>query len=52
VRAMYDYKAKRENELSFVKDSIIINVKKHDDGWWQGDLGINKRLKFPSNFVE
>ena len=33
VRAMYDYHAARDDELSFCKHAIITNVEKHDGGW-------------------
>ena len=33
VRALYDYRAERDDELSFVKHAIIHNVNKQDDGW-------------------
>ncbi|KAG7265050.1 hypothetical protein CRUP_020177 [Coryphaenoides rupestris] len=35
VRAMYDYKAQRDDELSFVKNATISNVDKQDGGWWK-----------------
>lgn len=33
VKAMYDYQAQRDDELSFCKHAIITNVEKHDGGW-------------------
>ena len=33
VKALYDYVANREDELSFCKHAIITNVIKHDGGW-------------------
>lgn len=33
VKALYDYKAQREDELSFCKQAIIHNVDKQDGGW-------------------
>ncbi|KAJ9579947.1 hypothetical protein L9F63_004420, partial [Diploptera punctata] len=52
VKALYDYQARREDELSFCKHSIISNVNKQDDGWWRGDYGGKKQHWFPSNYVE
>nr|ABM55782.1 phospholipase C gamma [Chaetopterus pergamentaceus] len=52
VRALYDYRAQMEDELSFCKNAIITNVIKRDEGWWLGDPGNQKRLYFPSNYVE
>ncbi|CAG7730788.1 unnamed protein product [Allacma fusca] len=36
ARALYDYKARREDELTFEKDDVIINIVKEHDGWWRG----------------
>lgn len=33
VRAMYEYKAQRDDELSFPKNAIISNVDKQEGGW-------------------
>ncbi|RWS14774.1 1-phosphatidylinositol 4:5-bisphosphate phosphodiesterase gamma-1-like protein [Dinothrombium tinctorium] len=52
VKALYDYQANREDELSFCKHAIITNVLKQDSGWWKGDYGGKKQHWFPSNFVE
>uniref|UniRef100_A0A8C0GR07 1-phosphatidylinositol 4,5-bisphosphate phosphodiesterase gamma n=1 Tax=Chelonoidis abingdonii TaxID=106734 RepID=A0A8C0GR07_CHEAB len=52
VKALYDYKAQREDELSFCKQAIIYNVDKQDGGWWRGDYGGKKQLWFPANYVE
>uniref|UniRef100_A0A671MCX7 1-phosphatidylinositol 4,5-bisphosphate phosphodiesterase gamma n=1 Tax=Sinocyclocheilus anshuiensis TaxID=1608454 RepID=A0A671MCX7_9TELE len=52
VRAMYEYKAQRDDELSFSKNAIIQNVDKEEGGWWKGDYGGKKQLWFPANYVE
>ncbi|KAJ4449811.1 hypothetical protein ANN_01217 [Periplaneta americana] len=52
VKAVYDYQARRDDELSFCKHAIISNVSKQDDGWWRGDYGGKKQHWFPSNYVE
>ncbi|KAM8967646.1 1-phosphatidylinositol 4,5-bisphosphate phosphodiesterase gamma-1-like isoform 2-T2 [Pelodytes ibericus] len=52
VKGLYDYKAQREDELSFCKQAIIHNVDKQDGGWWRGDYGGKKQLWFPANYVE
>uniref|UniRef100_A0AAQ5X3H7 1-phosphatidylinositol 4,5-bisphosphate phosphodiesterase gamma n=1 Tax=Amphiprion ocellaris TaxID=80972 RepID=A0AAQ5X3H7_AMPOC len=52
VRAMYEYKAQRDDELSFIKNAIISNVDKQEGGWWKGDCGGKKQLWFPANYVE
>uniref|UniRef100_A0A3Q3M6Y7 Phosphoinositide phospholipase C n=1 Tax=Mastacembelus armatus TaxID=205130 RepID=A0A3Q3M6Y7_9TELE len=52
VRALYNYQAKRGDELSFNKGALIHNVTKENDGWWRGDYGGKVQLFFPSNYVE
>lgn len=52
VKAVYDYQARQEDELSFCKHAIITNVNKQDGGWWRGDYGGKKQHWFPSNYVE
>lgn len=52
VRALYDYHAQEEGELSFKKGDIIKLLEKDDEGgWWIGDLRGIMGL-FPKNFVE
>ncbi|KAK9878390.1 hypothetical protein WA026_021698 [Henosepilachna vigintioctopunctata] len=53
VKALYDYKAQRSDELSFCKHAIISNVTKPENsqGWWRGDYGGMKQLFFPENYV-
>ncbi|RKP17248.1 hypothetical protein ROZALSC1DRAFT_16559, partial [Rozella allomycis CSF55] len=51
VKALYDYDAAENNELSFSEGAIITNVEKTTPDWWQGE--INGRIGlFPSNYVE
>ncbi|XP_012280746.1 1-phosphatidylinositol 4,5-bisphosphate phosphodiesterase gamma-1 isoform X2 [Orussus abietinus] len=52
VKAIYDYKAKRDDELILVKHAIVTNVNRHDGGWWRGDYGGKKQCWFPANYVE
>lgn len=53
VKALYDYKAQNDDELSFCKHSIITNVRKKDnDLWWTGDYGGKKQHYFPANYVQ
>ncbi|XP_077982282.1 1-phosphatidylinositol 4,5-bisphosphate phosphodiesterase gamma-1-like [Glandiceps talaboti] len=52
VKALYDYKAQRDDELTFCKHAIITNVDKQDGGWWRGDYGGKEQMWFPSNYVE
>uniref|UniRef100_A0A669CZL6 Phosphoinositide phospholipase C n=1 Tax=Oreochromis niloticus TaxID=8128 RepID=A0A669CZL6_ORENI len=52
VKALYDYRAQREDELCFPKQALILNVDKQEGGWWRGDYGGKKQLWFPANYVE
>ncbi|XP_054273965.1 1-phosphatidylinositol 4,5-bisphosphate phosphodiesterase gamma-1-like [Macrosteles quadrilineatus] len=52
VKAIYDYQARHDDELSFCKHAIITNVNKQDGGWWRGDYGGKRQQWFPSNYVE
>uniref|UniRef100_A0A8D2Q4N1 1-phosphatidylinositol 4,5-bisphosphate phosphodiesterase gamma n=1 Tax=Varanus komodoensis TaxID=61221 RepID=A0A8D2Q4N1_VARKO len=52
VKALFDYKAQREDELTFTKNAVIQNVEKQEGGWWRGDYGGKKQLWFPANYVE
>lgn len=53
VKALYDYKAQQEDELSFCKHAIITNVDKKGNTslWWTGDYGGKKQHYFPANYV-
>lgn len=52
VKALYDYKAQQDDELSFCKHAIITNVdKKNNQLWWQGDYGGKIQHYFPANYV-
>ncbi|CAB0003270.1 unnamed protein product [Nesidiocoris tenuis] len=52
VKALYDYQARHDDELSFCKHAIITNVSKQEGGWWKGDYGGKRQQWFPSNYVE
>ncbi|XP_064466965.1 1-phosphatidylinositol 4,5-bisphosphate phosphodiesterase gamma-1-like isoform X2 [Ornithodoros turicata] len=52
VKALYDYRAQREDELSFCKHAIITHVVRHEGGWWRGNYGGKRQHWFPANFVE
>ncbi|MFT7813995.1 1-phosphatidylinositol 4,5-bisphosphate phosphodiesterase gamma-2 isoform X1 [Arapaima gigas] len=52
VKALYDYRAMRPDELTFCKGALIHNVTKLSSGWWKGDYGGNKQFYFPANYVE
>nr|CAC38778.1 cortactin [Suberites domuncula]CAC80140.1 cortactin [Suberites domuncula] len=51
AKAVYDYQATGEDEISFDPDDIIENIEQVDEGWWIGDFNGNRGL-FPANYVE
>eukprot|EP01114_Cavostelium_apophysatum_P009508 TRINITY_DN2265_c0_g1_i2.p1 TRINITY_DN2265_c0_g1~~TRINITY_DN2265_c0_g1_i2.p1 ORF type:complete len:597 (-),score=210.06 TRINITY_DN2265_c0_g1_i2:52-1842(-) len=52
AKALFDYNAQEDNELSFKENDVITIVEKvANSDWWQGELN-GKRGLFPSNFVE
>ncbi|KAI0983271.1 hypothetical protein GJ496_010410 [Pomphorhynchus laevis] len=52
VIAIYDYEARRPDELSFKENTIICVTQKHDDGWYEGFISADRRGLFPGNYVE
>jgi len=51
VKALFDYKAQDETELTFKEGDIIGVVSKEHPHWWEGELNDKSGL-FPSNYVE
>ena len=52
ARALYDYQAAEQNEITFDPQDLITNIEKVDDGWWVGTAPDGGRGMFPANFVE
>lgn len=46
----FDYEAQQDDELSLAVGDIIVNIRRDDGGWWEGELG-GRRGLFPDNFV-
>ncbi len=54
VRALYDYRAQKSDELSFPRGAVITNVSRQSAnaaGWWRGDYNGKLQHWFPANFV-
>ncbi|KAK3094304.1 hypothetical protein FSP39_000080 [Pinctada imbricata] len=52
ARALYDYQAADETEISFDPDNIITNIDMIDEGWWTGIGPDGSHGMFPANYVE
>lgn len=52
ARALYDYQAADETEISFDPDDIISQIEQIDEGWWQGMAPDGSYGLFPANYVE
>ncbi|XP_056130826.1 drebrin-like protein A isoform X2 [Lampris incognitus] len=52
VRALYDYQAEDESEISFEPGDIISDVETVDKAWWRGYSKDGRQGLFPANYVE
>ncbi|KAL7848106.1 hypothetical protein AOLI_G00228240 [Acnodon oligacanthus] len=52
VRALYDYQAVDETEITFEPGDVITEVEMLDEGWWQGCAPDGHHGMFPANYVE
>lgn len=52
ARALYDYQATDESEISFDPDQLITNIEQIDEGWWTGMGPDGNHGMFPANYVE
>ncbi|XP_064209288.1 drebrin-like protein B [Anguilla rostrata] len=52
VRALYDYQAGDESELSLEPGDIISDVEAVDKAWWRGCSKDGRQGLFPANYVE
>ncbi|XP_046697159.1 drebrin-like protein B isoform X2 [Silurus meridionalis] len=52
VRALYDYQAEDDTEISFEPGDIIMDVETVDKAWWRGLSKDGRQGLFPSNYVE
>lgn len=52
-RAVYDYTAADEDEVSFVDGDVIVDVQQIDEGWMYGRVErTNQQGMLPANYVE
>ncbi|XP_036382518.1 drebrin-like b isoform X5 [Megalops cyprinoides] len=52
ARALYDYQAADDTEISFDPDEIITGIEMIDEGWWRGYGPDGRFGMFPANYVE
>ncbi|XP_065820858.1 drebrin-like b isoform X7 [Labrus bergylta] len=52
ARALYDYQAADDTEVSFDPDDIITGIEMIDEGWWRGYAPDGNFGMFPANYVE
>ncbi|NXX85520.1 DBNL protein, partial [Urocolius indicus] len=52
ARALYDYQAADDTEISFDPEHIITNIEMIDEGWWRGYGPDGHFGMFPANYVE
>ncbi|CAL1616132.1 unnamed protein product [Knipowitschia caucasica] len=52
AKALYDYQAADDTEISFDPDDIITSIEMIDEGWWRGYGPDGHFGMFPANYVE
>ncbi|CAJ0944505.1 unnamed protein product [Ranitomeya imitator] len=52
ARALYDYQAADDTEISFDPDQIITHIEMIDDGWWRGYGPDGHFGMFPANYTK
>ncbi|XP_030580739.1 drebrin-like protein A [Archocentrus centrarchus] len=52
ARALYDYQAVDDTEITFDPDDIITHIEMLDEGWWRGYGPDGHYGMFPANYVE
>lgn len=52
ARALYDYQAADDTEISFDPENLITGIEVIDEGWWRGYGPDGHFGMFPANYVE
>lgn len=52
ARALYDYQAADDTEISFDPENLITGIEVIDEGWWRGFGPDGHFGMFPANYVE
>lgn len=52
ARALYDYQAADDSEITFDPDDVITEIDQVDEGWWSGRAPNGHYGMFPANYVE
>ncbi|KAJ6649465.1 Drebrin-like protein [Pseudolycoriella hygida] len=52
ARALYDYQAADDSEITFDPGDVITHIDQIDEGWWQGLAPDGSYGLFPANYVE
>ncbi|XP_012669842.2 drebrin-like a [Clupea harengus] len=52
ARALYDYQAVDDTEITFDPDDIITGIEMIDEGWWRGYSPDGHYGMFPANYVD
>lgn len=52
AKALWDYQAEDQTELSFNPDDVITQIQMVHDGWWYGRAPNGMMGLFPSNYVQ
>ncbi|XP_028391539.1 drebrin-like protein A [Dendronephthya gigantea] len=52
AKALYDYQAADDSEITFDPGDIITEINQIDPGWWQGRAPDGSYGLFPANYVE
>ncbi|XP_059213667.1 drebrin-like protein B [Centropristis striata] len=52
ARALYDYQAVDDSEITFDPDDIITDIDMVDESWWRGTGPDGRYGMFPANYVE